>query len=162
MPVENSTEGVIARSLDLFLTGPLVILCETSLAVRHNLLRRENRLDGLTAICAHPQALAQCNAWLSERLPGIERRPVASNAEGARLASLEPSLGALASLNAQRVRSPLLAQRSGFRTPHPRPIVNPPYASATACFGPRPDILVVSVATGRLVHDLRCAQVHGV
>src|SRR4029078_7749774 len=73
VPVENSTEGVIARSLDLFLTGPLVILGETGLGLRHNLLRRENRLDGLAAICAHPQALAQCNAWLSERLPGVER-----------------------------------------------------------------------------------------
>jgi len=100
VPVENSTEGVIARTLDLFLTSPLVILGETSLAVRHNLLRRENNLEGLAAVCAHPQALAQCNAWLSDRLPGVERRPVASNAEGARLAGLDPALGALASLHA--------------------------------------------------------------
>ena len=100
VPVENSTEGVIARTLDLFLTSPLVILGETSLAVRHNLLRRENHLEGLAAVCAHPQALAQCNAWLSDRLPGVERRPVASNAEGARLAGLDPALGALASLHA--------------------------------------------------------------
>ena len=100
VPVENSTEGVIARTLDLFLTSPLVILGETSLAVRHNLLRRENNLEGLAAVCAHPQALAQCNAWLSDHLPGVERRPVASNAEGARLAGLDPALGALASLHA--------------------------------------------------------------
>jgi chorismate mutase/prephenate dehydratase len=100
VPVENSTEGVIARSLDLFLSSPLVILGETSLAVRHNLLRRDNHLEGLAAVCAHPQALAQCNAWLSARLPGVERRPVASNAEGARLAGLDPTLGALASLHA--------------------------------------------------------------
>jgi chorismate mutase/prephenate dehydratase len=100
VPVENSTEGVIARSLDLFLSSPLVILGETSLAVRHNLLRRDNHLEGLAAVCAHPQALAQCNAWLSARLPGVERRPVASNAEGARLAGLDPSLAALASLHA--------------------------------------------------------------
>lgn len=100
VPIENSTEGVIARSLDLLLATPLVIVGETSLAVAHNLLRRENGLVGITAVCAHPQALAQCHGWLNERLPGVERRPVASNAEGARLASLDPSLTALASLHA--------------------------------------------------------------
>jgi len=97
VPVENSTEGVVARSLDLFLTEPLFIIGETSLFVRHNLLRRDNSLQGIQAVCAHPQALAQCHAWLSNHLPGIERRPVASNAEGARLASLDPSLAGIAS-----------------------------------------------------------------
>ena len=60
VPVENSTEGVVARSLDLFLTTPLFIIGETSLFVRHNLLRREDSLAGIEAVCAHPQALAQC------------------------------------------------------------------------------------------------------
>jgi chorismate mutase/prephenate dehydratase len=100
IPVENSTEGVVARSLDLFLTTPLFIIGETSLFVQHNLLRRENTLDGITAVCAHPQALAQCHGWLGNALPQVERRPVASNAEGARLASLDPSLAAIASARA--------------------------------------------------------------
>src|SRR5947207_12992243 len=55
VPVENSTEGVVARSLDLFLTEPLFIIGETSLAVRQNLLGRENSLAHVTAVCAHPQ-----------------------------------------------------------------------------------------------------------
>ncbi|MBX3606430.1 MAG: prephenate dehydratase [Piscinibacter sp.] len=97
VPVENSTEGGVTRSLDLFLTTPLFIIGETSLVVRHNLLRRQNSLDGLQAVCAHPQALAQCHAWLAEHLPMVERRPVASNAEGARLAAADPSLAAIAS-----------------------------------------------------------------
>jgi chorismate mutase/prephenate dehydratase len=97
VPVENSTEGVVARSLDLFLTEPLFIIGETSLAVRQNLLRRENSLQGIGAVCAHPQSLAQCHGWLSYHLPNVERRPVSSNAEGARLASLDPSIAALAS-----------------------------------------------------------------
>lgn len=97
VPVENSTEGVVARSLDVFLTTPLFIIGETSLFVRHNLLRKDNRLDGITAVCAHPQALAQCHEWLSHHLPEVERRPVASNAEGARLAGLDASLAAIAS-----------------------------------------------------------------
>ena len=97
VPVENSTEGVVARSLDLFLTTPLFIIGETSLFVRHNLLRRENSLEGIQAVCAHPQALAQCHGWLSNHLPHVERRPVASNAEGARLASLDAALAGVAS-----------------------------------------------------------------
>jgi chorismate mutase/prephenate dehydratase len=97
VPVENSSEGVVTRSLDLFLTTPLVIVGETSLYVRHNLLRRTDSTEGIVAVCAHPQALAQCHVWLSHHLPNAERRPVASNAEGARLASLDPTLAGIAS-----------------------------------------------------------------
>ncbi len=97
VPVENSTEGVVARSLDLFLTTPLFIIGETSLYVRHNLLRKSDALDGIEAVCAHPQALAQCHGWLSNHLPQVERRPVSSNAEGARLAGLDPALAGIAS-----------------------------------------------------------------
>jgi chorismate mutase/prephenate dehydratase len=97
VPVENSTEGVVARSLDLFLTTPLSIIGETSLVVRHNLLRAQDGLERLSAVCAHPQALAQCHAWLSHHLPHAERRPVSSNAEGARLAAHDKSLAAVAS-----------------------------------------------------------------
>lgn len=97
VPVENSTEGVVARSLDLFLHTPLFIIGETSLFVRHNLLRRENGAEGIEAVLAHPQALAQCHAWLGNHLPHAERRPVSSNAEGARLAAQDPKLAAIAS-----------------------------------------------------------------
>lgn len=97
VPVENSTEGVVARSLDLFLNTPLFITGETSLLVRHNLMRRQTGLEGIAAVAAHPQALAQCHAWLSAHLPQAERRPVSSNAEGARLAAQDSSLAAIAS-----------------------------------------------------------------
>jgi chorismate mutase/prephenate dehydratase len=100
VPVENSTEGMVARSLDQFLVTPLFIIGETSLFVRQNLLRKVNDLANVTAVCAHPQALAQCHMWLNDNLPHAERRPVASNAEGARLASLDPTLAAIASVRA--------------------------------------------------------------
>jgi chorismate mutase/prephenate dehydratase len=100
VPVENSTEGVVARSLDLFLHTPLFIIGETSLFIRQNLLRKENSLEGIRAVCAHPQALAQCHSWLSHHLSDAERRPVASNAEGARLAGTDASLAAIASTRA--------------------------------------------------------------
>ena len=97
VPVENSTEGVVARSLDLFLSTPLFIIGETSLFVRHNLLRQVNSLEDVQAVCAHPQALAQCHGWLSTHLPHAERRPVSSNAEGASLAAMDGRLAAIAS-----------------------------------------------------------------
>lgn len=97
VPVENSTEGVVARSLDLFLNTPLHIVGETSLLVRHNLLRLTNSLEGIEAVLAHPQGLAQCQGWLSTHLPNVERRAVASNAEGARMAASNPAWAGIAS-----------------------------------------------------------------
>jgi chorismate mutase / prephenate dehydratase len=159
VPVENSTEGVVTRSLDLFLTTPLFIIGETSLLVRHNLLRRHNSLEGITAVCAHPQALAQCHAWLSLHLPHVERRPVASNAEGARLASGDASIAAIASERAGgefglHVVSPAIQDEAHNRTRfailahpdrHPRPA-----ASGHDCTS-----LVVSVANRPgAVHDM--------
>ncbi len=96
VPVENSTEGAVNRSLDLLLQTPLTISGEVSVPVHHNLLTRSGTMDGVGRICAHPQALAQCQRWLSQYAPGIERVPVASNAEGARLASIEPHTAAIA------------------------------------------------------------------
>jgi chorismate mutase/prephenate dehydratase len=97
VPVENSTEGVISRSLDLFLTTPLQLVGQTSLLVRHNLLRLSDSLEGIEAVYAHPQALAQCQNWLSEHMPHAERRAASSNAEGARLATTNPAWAGIAS-----------------------------------------------------------------
>ena len=98
--VENSTEGMVTRSLDLFLHSPTHVIGEVTLLVRHNLLRLENSLEGIEVVLAHPLALAQCQAWLSKHLPHAERRPVSSNAEGARLATTNPAWAGLASEHA--------------------------------------------------------------
>ena len=95
--MENTSEGVVARSLDLFLRSPVHVVGEVSLLVRHNLLRQINSDQGIEVILAHPQALAQCQGWLSQHLPLAERRAVSSNAEGARLAATNPAWAALAS-----------------------------------------------------------------
>ena len=97
VPMENSTEGMVSRSLDLFLTSPLHVIGETSLLVRHNLLRLNNTLEGIEAVYAHPQALAQCQNWLNTYLPHAERHAASSNAEGARLASTNPAWAGIAS-----------------------------------------------------------------
>jgi len=97
IPVENSTEGVVTRSLDLLLHSPLHIIGEVSLLVRHHLLRTTASQEGIEVVMAHPQALAQCQAWLNTHLPAAERRAVSSNAEGARLAAIHPAWAAIAS-----------------------------------------------------------------
>lgn len=95
--VENSTEGVVNRTLDMFRNTPCHIVGEVSLLIRHHLLRSTNTLEGTEVVAAHPQALAQCHAWLSKHLPHAERRPVESNAEGARLAAQNPTWAGISS-----------------------------------------------------------------
>ena len=96
-PVENSTEGTINRTLDLLLQTSLSISGEVALPVHHSLLTQSGGMEGVTRICAHSQALAQCQAWLNQHYPGIERVAMASNGEAARLASEDSSVAAIAS-----------------------------------------------------------------
>ena len=100
VPVENSTEGVVSRSLDLLRHSPLHIVGEVSLMVRHNLLRLSESLEGIEVVFAHPQALAQCQGWLTTHLPHVERRAASSNAEGARLATTHPAWAGIAGARA--------------------------------------------------------------
>lgn len=97
VPIENSTEGTINRTLDLLLQTSLSISGELSLPVHHSLLTKSGSLEGVTRICAHSQALAQCQAWLNHHYPQIERHAVASNGEAARLASEDNAIAAIAS-----------------------------------------------------------------
>ena len=101
VPVENSSEGAISRTLDLLLDSPLHISGEVVLSIHHHLLTKSGNLDGVTTVCAHAQALAQCQQWLSEHAPQLKRQAVSSNAEAARMAALDPSLAAIAGDPAQ-------------------------------------------------------------
>ncbi len=168
VPVENSTEGVIARSLDLLLTTPLTIVGETSILVRHNLLRRENSLADIEAVCAHPQALAQCQDWLSTHLPHAERRGVSSNAEGARLASLDGHLAAVAGDRAGaefglHVVAPAIQDDAHNRTRF-AVVTHPQRQPAPKASGHDCTSLVVSVANRPgAVHDMLVPlKTHGV
>ncbi len=86
VPVENSGQGTIQVTLDLFLTSPLRICGEVELRVHQYLLSRSGRLEDVERIFGHPQALAQAGGWLRTNLPGVEKIPTSSNAEGARRA----------------------------------------------------------------------------
>jgi chorismate mutase/prephenate dehydratase len=100
VPIENSTEGAVARTLDLLLATPLSIIAEVPLPVHHNLLTRTGDLRGVRRICAHSQALAQCASWLSQHCPTLEHGAVSSNAEAARRAAEDASVAAIAGENA--------------------------------------------------------------
>src|SRR5437588_12470285 len=95
VPVENSTEGVVGRTLDLLLATPLRICAEIELRVQQNLLSR-GTLKDIRRVYSHAQSLAQCNAWLAQQLPGAERLPLGSNAEAAQRAASEPGAAAIA------------------------------------------------------------------
>ena len=95
VPVENSTEGAIGRTLDLLVATPLRICAEVELRVQQNLMARD--VDMPTAaprdfsrfkrVYSHAQSLAQCHAWLNQNLPNVERVQVISTAEAARRAA---------------------------------------------------------------------------
>jgi len=97
VPVENSSEGAINRSLDLLLGTTTIISGEVSIAVHHSLMTKTGSMDGVKVVCAHSQALAQCQVWLNLHHPQLERRAVASNAEAAVLASQDATVAAIAS-----------------------------------------------------------------
>lgn len=100
VPVENSTEGAVGRTLDLLLTTSLSLCGEVELPVHHNLLAKSMGLAAVRLVYAHAQSLAQCHEWLNRHLAGIERQAVASNAEAARLAATQEDTAAIASLRA--------------------------------------------------------------
>ena len=99
-PAENSTDGVVGRTLDLLLTTPLRICGEIDLRVHQNLLSRMKGMKEIKRIYSHAQSLAQCNGWLGQNLPAAERIPVGSNAEAARRASKEKGAAAIAGVAA--------------------------------------------------------------
>ncbi len=96
VPVENSTEGVINHTLDMFLQSSLTICGEVDLRIHHHLLSQEKDKSKLKRIYSHQQSLAQCREWLDAHLPDVERVSVSSNAEAARRASDEKYVAAIA------------------------------------------------------------------
>ncbi|MEH6576478.1 MAG: prephenate dehydratase [Amphritea sp.] len=90
VPIENSTEGMVNHTLDLFKRFNLQICGEVELRIHHHLLRSGGAdITGITRIYSHQQSLAQCRSWLDSNFPSVERIAVSSNAEAARLAAEE-------------------------------------------------------------------------
>jgi chorismate mutase/prephenate dehydratase len=95
VPIENSTEGSVNNTLDMFLTSPLKIAGEIELKIEQHLMGRMKGLENIERICAHEQSLAQCRGWLREYLPHVDLIGMSSNAAGARRARDEDGTAAI-------------------------------------------------------------------
>jgi chorismate mutase/prephenate dehydratase len=108
VPVENSTEGVVTHTLDMFVDSDLQIVAQIVLPVQHCLLSRFKKTQ-ITRLFSHPQSLGQCRLWVQKNLPHAEIIETSSNARSAEMAAKEPASGAIAgALAAQKYKVPIL------------------------------------------------------
>ncbi|MGH8112005.1 MAG: prephenate dehydratase [Rhodanobacteraceae bacterium] len=103
VPVENSGQGTIQSTLDLFLGSPLKICGEVELQVHQYLLSRSGHPEDIERVYSHALSLAQCRSWLRQNLPRAELQAVSSNAEAARRARKADDVAAIAGENAANV-----------------------------------------------------------
>ncbi len=103
VPVENSTEGVISHTLDMFIYSDLKVCGEVEVRIHHQLANLSNDMAGIEKIYSHEQSLAQCRNWLDQNYPTILRVPVSSNAEAARMASLDNKAAAICGIQAVEI-----------------------------------------------------------
>lgn len=97
VPIENSTEGVVNLTLDMFIESTLQICAEVMLEISQCLLSRAERLEDIRVVYSHPQALAQCYNWLVKNLPQAEVKETFSTAMAAKVALEDPQSAAIAS-----------------------------------------------------------------
>jgi chorismate mutase / prephenate dehydratase len=97
VPIENSTEGVVNHTLDMFVESGLHIVAEREEPISHCLLSVSGKLSSVKKVYSHPQALAQCRKWLDSHLPGVSLHEASSTADAAVHATLDGSSAAIAS-----------------------------------------------------------------
>ena len=112
VPIENSTEGVISYTLDVFMHSPLKISGEVSLRIHQNLMTQNENWRDVTTVYSHQQSLAQCRQWLDTNLPNAEQVPVSSNTEAARRAKDDPSAAAIAGALAAEIYGLAIAEKN--------------------------------------------------
>ena len=101
IPIENSTEGVVSHTLDMFIKSPLFICGEVSIRINQNLMSQAHNLSEIDKIYSHQQSLAQCRGWLDRHIDrSVERIAVSSNAEAAKLVAEDSRAAAIAGENA--------------------------------------------------------------
>ncbi len=106
VPIENSTEGVVTHTLDMFVDSDLKIVAQIVLRVQHCLLS-DCRRPQIKKLFAHPQSLGQCRGWVQANLPRVEIIETSSNARSAELAAKEKESAAIAGV--------LAAEKYGLR-----------------------------------------------
>ena len=159
VPIENSTEGVVTHTLDMFFESDLKIVAQIVLPIQHCLLSRGRR-EQIRRLYVHPQTLAQCRSWLQKNFPAAEIIETSSNARSAEFAAKDKHAGAIAGLlAAEKYKLPVLehdiqdnagnatrflvlGRESGLPTGHDR-------TSLMFCVADRPGALHSSLAPFR-------------
>src|SRR5580698_461477 len=108
VPVENSTEGVVTHTLDMFVESELKIVAQIILSIQHCLVSNFPR-ERIKKLYGHPQTLAQCRSWVQNHLPEVEIIETSSNARSAEMAAREKNSAAIAGvLAAERYKLAIL------------------------------------------------------
>ena len=110
VPIENSTEGVVNHTLDMFVDSPLKINAEVLQEVSHHLLSATGRMEDIARIYSHPHAIAQCSQWLENHLPRIPVIEASSTARAAEMCEEDSSSAAIASELASKLYNLKIAQ----------------------------------------------------
>ncbi len=97
VPVENSTEGVVNYTLDMFIDSDLKIYAEIMLEVSQNLMNKSGKIEDITRIYTHPQVPGQCREWMEKNMSGVPVLNAPSTAKAAEMAADDPTAGAIAS-----------------------------------------------------------------
>lgn len=103
VPIENSTEGMVSRTLDMFIDAEVKICGEIQIRISHDLLSRSGQVEKAEKIYSHPQALAQCRQWLRKNFPQARLAEAVSTAKAAQMAAEDPQAAAIASSFAARL-----------------------------------------------------------
>lgn len=103
VPIENSTEGVVNHTLDMFIESDLKITSEIFLEISHYLLSKNSSIQKIKKVYSHPQAIAQTRNWIDKNLKGIKIIEVASTSEAARFAKKEKNTAAISSIVASEI-----------------------------------------------------------
>jgi chorismate mutase/prephenate dehydratase len=105
VPIENSIEGVVNYTLDMFVNSNVKIVSEIIIDIRHSLLSKADRFEDIKAIYSHPNALGQCKGWIKKHLPNVSLFETTSTAKAAKIAEKDKSVAAIASLAASDIYS---------------------------------------------------------
>ena len=97
VPIENSTEGPVSQTLDMFIKSEVKICGEVLTRISHDLLSRSGRSEDIQKIYSHPQALAQCREWLRKNFPHVQLEEAGSTAKAAQIATEIPGAAAISS-----------------------------------------------------------------
>ena len=117
VPIENSIEGAVSHTLDMFMDSDLKICAEITLNIAHNLLG-SCKIKGIKKIYSNPQVFGQCRIWLQVNLPKVELIEVSSTTKAAQIASKSKNSACIASALAAKVYSLRILAKEIEDSPH--------------------------------------------